>query len=124
MGKIKANSLEEYYALVPDHAKEYMLKMRQLLKKIAPNATETLKWGQPVFEEKRILFAIAAYSTHLNFIPTGPALAPFFTELSTYTLGKDSVQFKYNQPLPLALIEKIAQYRHKAVVENDAKWMY
>jgi uncharacterized protein YdhG (YjbR/CyaY superfamily) len=88
-----------------------------------PNATETLKWGSPVFEEKRILFAYTAFKSHLNFMPTRSTLDFFKEELATYTTGKDTIQFPYYKPLPKALIRKIATYRAKDVKENDARWM-
>ncbi len=123
MAKIKANTVEDYYYLAPEAAQEHLQSLRAILKKVAPSATEALKWGLPVFEEKRILFAIAAYKNHVNFVPTASALAPFTAELAAYTKGKDSIQFKYTEPLPLALIEKIAQYRYEDVIENGARWI-
>lgn len=75
------------------------------------SSTETLKWGKPVLEEKRILFSYAAYESHLNFMPTGPAIEPFKKELKEFKTGKDTIQFPYDRPLPEALIRKIAAYR-------------
>jgi len=46
-----------------------------------------------VFEEKRILFAYAAFKTHLDFMPTRSALGPFKEELAGYITGKDTIQF-------------------------------
>jgi uncharacterized protein YdhG (YjbR/CyaY superfamily) len=84
---------------------------------------QTLKWGSPVFEEKRILFAYSAFKSHLNFMPTHSSLKPFEKELATYTTGKDTIQFPYDKPLPKALIRKIAAFRARDVRENDARWM-
>jgi uncharacterized protein YdhG (YjbR/CyaY superfamily) len=77
-----------------------------------------------VFEEKRILFSYMAYKSHLNFMPTHPAMVPFRKELEEYPTGKDTIQFPYDQPLPKALIRKIAAFRVKQVREEDARWMY
>ncbi|HMP99830.1 MAG TPA: DUF1801 domain-containing protein [Cyclobacteriaceae bacterium] len=124
MKKKKPSNIDEYINAAPEHALEKLKEIRSILKKVAPAAREILKWGQPVFEEKRILFAYAAFKSHLNFVPTGPALEPFREELQKFTTGKDSVQFPYNKPLPKGLIQKIAKHRLKDVMENDAKWMY
>lgn len=104
-------------------AREKLEEIRAILKKVAPNATETLKWGTPVFKEKRILFAYAAFKSHLNFMPTHSSLKPFEKELTTYTTGKDTIRFPYDKPLPKALIRKIAAFRARDVRENDARWM-
>ena len=97
--------------------------MRAILKKVAPKAIEAVKWGSPVFEEKRILFAYAAYKTHLNFMPTSQSLEPFKEELTEFKTGQDTIQFPYDKPLPKALIQKIAAHRAKQVRELDARWM-
>ena len=120
----KPTTVTEYINAAPQEAKEKLSEIRAILKKVAPNATEKLKWGSPVFEEKRILFAYTAFKSHLNFMPTQSSITPFKNELSKFTTGKDTIQFPYNKPLPKALIRKIAAYRVKDVMENDARWMY
>jgi uncharacterized protein YdhG (YjbR/CyaY superfamily) len=120
----KPATVEEYIAAAPREAQEHLREIRSILKAVAPDATETLKWGSPVLEEKRILFSYTAHRAHLTFMPTGPALAPFRDDLAEHKTGKDTIQFPYDKPLPKALIEKIAVYRAKDVRENDARWMY
>ncbi len=124
MSKIKPANVDEYINAAPPPAQDKLREIRSILKKVAPNATELLKWGYPVFMENRILFSYSAHKTHINFMPTGPAMEPFMEELSEFMTGKDTIQFPYNRPLPGILIQKIAEYRIKDVRENDAKWMY
>lgn len=124
MSKTRPTTVSEYIDSAPREARDHLLEIRSILKKVAPDATETLKWGKPVLEEKRILFSYAAYKSHLNFMPTGPAIEPFKKELGDYKTGKDTIQFPYDKPLPNALLRRIATYRVKQVRENDARWMY
>ena len=124
MPKTKLKTVDEYIRAAPDEAQEKLREIRAILKKVAPAATEMLKWGSPVFEEGRILFSYSAHKSHLNFSPTGPAMEPFQEELAKFKTGKDTVQFPYDKPLPKALIRKIAAFRAKQVRENDARWMY
>lgn len=124
MSKMKPTTVDEYIDAAPEKAREKLCELRAILKETAPDAEEKLKWGAPVFEDDRILFAYKAFKSHLNFIPTGPALEPFKKELTGYKIGKDSFQLPYDKPLPLDLIRKIAEYRAKEVRENDARWMY
>jgi uncharacterized protein YdhG (YjbR/CyaY superfamily) len=121
---IKPSSVDEYINSAPPQAREKLKEIRSILKKAAPDATELIKWGYPVLMEKRILFSYSAFKSHLNFMPTGPAMKPFMNELSEFITGKDTIQFPYDKPLPKDLILKIAEYRLKDVRENDAKWMY
>jgi len=120
----RPKTVSEYIAAAPKVARKPLRELRSLLKKAAPRATETLKWGAPVFEDQRILFSYSAHKSHLNFMPTGPAFAPFKKELAKYKTGKDTMQLPYGTPLPKALIRKIAIYRVKQVRANDARWMY
>jgi len=123
MTKIKPTTISEYIDSAPREAQDMLHEIHAILKKVAPNANETLKWGSPVFVEKRILFSFSAFKSHLNFMPTHSALEPFKEELAEYNTGKDTVQFPYNKPLPGKLIRKIATYRIKEVRENNALWM-
>lgn len=123
MPKIKPATVTEYISAAPKEARAKLREIRAILKKVAPKATENLKWGMPVYEEKRILFAFAAFKSHLNFMPTPSSLLPFKEELTGFTTGKGSIRFPYDQPLPKMLIRKIAAYRARDVRENDARWM-
>jgi uncharacterized protein YdhG (YjbR/CyaY superfamily) len=123
MATIKPTTVTEYINAAPKEAQKALREIRSLLKKVAPKAKEALKWGSPVLEEDRILFAFTAHKSHLNFMPTRSTLVAFKNELAGYTTGKDTIQFPYDKPLPTALIIKIAKYRAKDVRENDAKWM-
>lgn len=120
----KPGTVEEYIAAAPEKAQQKLREIRSLLKKIVPHASEELKWGQPAFVDKRILFCYAAFKQHISFVPTAPAIQPFLKELKSYKINKDSIQFLYDAPLPKELIKKIATYRIKDLKENDAKWKY
>lgn len=124
MAKTKPSNVDEYINLAPPYAQEKLRELRALLREVAPDATEQLKWGNPVLIEKRILFSYSAYKKHMNFMPTGPSMIPFMDELSEFVTGKDTIQLPYDKPIPADLIKRIAEYRIKDVRENDAKWMH
>ena len=124
MEKKKPTSVEEYIERLPEIAQLKIKELRSILKSVAPEAKEELKWGKPVFESESILFAYSAHKSHLSFIPTGPALKPFEKELTEFARKKDSIQFLFDNPIPEMLIRKIAEYRKKEVEEKGAKWYY
>ena len=124
MPRTKPTTIEEYLAAAPPAAREHLREIRSILRQVAPDAVESIKWGAPVLEEKRILFSYSAHRSHLNFMPTGPSLTPFREELAGYRTGKDTIQFPYDRPLPTALIRRIAAHRATQVREHDARWMY
>lgn len=123
MPKIKASSIAEYIRLAPKEAQAHLRELYAILKEVAPKAKENIKWGSPVFEEKRILFAFNAHKSHINFMPTHSSLEPFKDELREFKTGKDTIQLPYGKPIPKALIRRIAIFRAKDVRENGALWM-
>ncbi len=123
MVKIGATAVDRYIEDARPEAQEHLKLLRSILKSVAPTATEGIKWRSPILEGKRILFAYNAHKTHMNFMPTRASLKPFTKELEEYVTGKDTIQFPYDQPLPEALIRKIAMHRYKDVEENGALWM-
>jgi uncharacterized protein YdhG (YjbR/CyaY superfamily) len=120
----KPATIAQYIAAAAPESQKHLRALHAILKKTAPKATEAIKWGYPVLEGKRILFSFSAHKSHMNFMPTGPALKPFKEELKAYKTGKDTIQFPFDKPLPKALIRKIAVYRVKQVRDHDAKWVY
>lgn len=123
MAKIRAKTVDAYIDAAPPEARKKLRELRAILQDVAQEAREAIKWGSPVFEEKRILFAYAAFKTHINFMPTPSVLKAFEKELKDYTTGKGSIQLPYEKPLPKTLIRKLAERRVKELREHDAKWM-
>ena len=123
MVKARPTTVSEYIENAPAVGQEKLREIRQILKEIVPNATEGIKWGAPILEEKRILFSFSAFKTHINFMPTRRTLDSFRDELKDYVTGRDTIQFPYDKPLPKGLIKKIAKHRAKDVQENDSHWM-
>jgi uncharacterized protein YdhG (YjbR/CyaY superfamily) len=121
--KQKPETIADYIKAAPKEAQPQLRQIHAILKKVAPKATEAIKWGAPVFEEKRILFSFSAFKDHITFMVTGPSMKPFKKELENFTTGKDTVQFPYGEPLPAGLIRKMAAHRLKEV-QKGAKWMY
>ncbi len=120
---MKAIDITEYIKYAPKEAQRHLKEMRAILKAVAPKATEGIKWGYPVFEEKRILFSFSAHKTHINFMPTRSTVGEFKKELGKYKIGRDTIQFPYDKPLPKALIKKLAAFRVKEV-RGGSLWMH
>lgn len=123
MPKTKPRTIAAYIDAAPSIAQPHLRELYAILKETAPEAREAIKWSSPVFEENRILFAFAAYKTHLNFMPTPAVMQAFEKELKPYKTGMGSIQFPYDKRLPKTLIRKLAKRRIQELRENDAKWM-
>lgn len=119
----KPETVSEYIQNAPKESQKKLKEIRTVFKKIAPKATEGLKWGMPAFSYERILFTYAGFKHHIGFYPTPSAIKHFSKELSRYKTAKGSIQFPIDKPLPVVLIKKIVAFRIKGLKEKDARWM-
>lgn len=96
--------------------------MLACLREAAPSAIENLKWRQPALSYKWILFQFAAFENHISLYPTPSVVKAFENELIPYQTSSSTIQFPLDQPLPVMLIRKIADYRVQEA-EKGVKWM-
>ena len=120
MAEKRPATIEEYIEAAPPQARSHLRQLYRILKSVAPAWTEAIKWGVPVFWERRMLFGFAAYKAHVSFGPGEAAMKRFSKELAKYKTGKSTMQIPYDQPLPEDLIREIAAYCITDVRENDA----
>jgi len=59
----KPTTVDEYIDTAPKEAQEKLREIRAILKEVAPNATETPKWGAPVFEEERLFVRLLRFAS-------------------------------------------------------------
>jgi uncharacterized protein YdhG (YjbR/CyaY superfamily) len=114
----KPASVEEYIASFPPETQAILQEIRATIKKAAPDAEETISYGMPAFKWKGPLVYYAAYKTHIGFYPTATGIAAFQKEIAQYKSSKGAVQFPVGQPVPLALIKKMVQFKLK---ENKSR---
>ena len=119
MKRTRPTTIAEYIKSAPRVRQPHLRKIYAILKSVAPDAEEAIKWGFPFFVEPRFLFAFSAHKAHLNFAPTAAALTQFRRELQKYKTTKSFLQIPYDKPLPAALIRKIAQYRRRNLAEHE-----
>ena len=105
--------MDEYIETFPKDVQVILERIRQTIRKAAPDAAETLSYGIPTFDlNGKHLVHFAAFKNHIGFYPTPSAIVAFKKELSSYKGAKGSVQFAKDN-IPLKLIEKIVIFRVK-----------
>ena len=120
--KARPKTIAEYINAAPKTAQKKLREMRACIRKSAPGAKESLKWGMPAFSYRRILVTFAAFQHHIGFYPTPSAVSAFAKDLSKFATAKGSIQFPLERPLPLPLISKITAFRVRESIEDDRKW--
>jgi len=113
MKRTTAKTIDDYIAGYPKDIQTTLEKIRTAIRKAAPKAEETIKYGMPTFTLNGNLIFFAAFKNHIGFYPIPQGIDAFKKELSIYKQGKGSVQFPIDKPMPLALISKIVKFRVK-----------
>ncbi len=123
MATNKPKSIDEYIAGFPKDTQNALEEMRACLRKAAPEAEESIKWGLPAFSYHRILFTFGAFKNYISLYPTPSVVKAFTKDLSEYKTSSSTIQFPLDKPLPLTLIKEIAIFRVRESIEKDVKWM-
>ena len=124
MSTKRPTTISEYIQMAPAQGQPHLRALYAILKSVAPNAEEVIKWNTPFFVEPRFVFAFSAHKAHLSFAPTPPALEAFREELAGFETTKNYLKLPYAKPLPEALIRKIAAHQVQAVAARagDSFW--
>ena len=111
----RPTTVPEYIKAAPREGQKHARRLYAILKGVAPKADPVIKWGTPFFIEPRFLFAFSTHKAHISFAPMAGALKPFRKELAQHQTTKHFLKVPYDQPLPEALIRKIARHCVKTV---------
>ncbi|GGD93196.1 iron chaperone [Maribacter cobaltidurans] len=111
---IKAVNFEEYSSHFPAEIQKKLHLLKKLVKETAPEAVEGISYGMPAYKLKgKPLVYFAAQKNHFGFYATPSVHAAFEAELAGYKRGKGSVQFPFNEELPLEVIKKMVSFKVK-----------
>ena len=108
-----ANNIDEYIEGFPHDVQKLLKQMRTTIRKAAPEAEETINYAVPTFKLNGNLVHFAAFKKHIGFYPAPAGIEAFKQEVAPFEAGKGSLQFPFDQPLPLELITKIVKFRVK-----------
>ena len=106
-------TIDQYIAQYPEDVQKILQKVRLTIRKAAPAAEETIKYGIPTFVLKGNLVHFGAYQKHIGFYPAPSGIETFKDEISPYKGAKGSLRFPLDKPIPYGLIRKIVLFRVK-----------
>ncbi|MDO4532414.1 MAG: DUF1801 domain-containing protein [Coriobacteriia bacterium] len=107
---VKPQSIDEYIAAQDEAVQPQLNEIRSALRAALPNATERISWSMPTYWKGRNIIHFAAAKKHLGLYPGDDATAAFADELAGYDVSKGTIRLPYDQPLPIGLIQVIAQW--------------
>ena len=114
----QSTTIDEYIAAYPQDIQEILQKIRSIVRKVAPEAQEAIKYQLPTFVLKGNLVHFGAFKNHIGFYPTPSGTERFKKELSIYEGAKGSIRFPLNKAIPYDLITQIVEFRVKENLEK------
>lgn len=106
-----AATVDEYLEEISNESFRTALSdLRALIREIVPDAEEKIAWGVPSYYVGGMLVGFAAFKNHCAFFP-GSALREFTSELAGFKVGKGTIQFLPDKPIPPELVRKLVSAR-------------
>ena len=111
----KIETIDEYIAGQPEEARPRLRKIRETIRKAAPDAKEKIAWQMPTFWQHENLIHFAAFKKHIGIYPGDLTLSPFAGRLAGYRRTKGAIQMPFDKPIDYELILDITRWRVSCV---------
>jgi uncharacterized protein YdhG (YjbR/CyaY superfamily) len=86
-------------------------QLRQVMRRVAPKAEETISYGMPYYSYHGRLVYFAAFRDHVSLFVMGASQRLFARQTKKYKSGRATLQFPLGTALPTSLITKLIRAR-------------
>lgn len=101
-------SHDEYFALLSPDKRDLLQCVQAEVEANVPGALRCVSYKMPAFKQKRVFFYFAAFKKHIGIYPPVTQDADLIQELTPYRGKKGNLSFPLTEPLPIALIGRVA----------------
>ncbi len=112
-----SDPIDDYINAYPPAVQTILRRVRATIAKAAPDATEQISYRMPTFMQDGPVVYFGGFKEHVGLYPPVRDAA-LKREVAAYANDKGSLAFRYDEPIPYALIAKVVQAR---VAENVAR---
>jgi uncharacterized protein YdhG (YjbR/CyaY superfamily) len=103
-----SSPVDDYIAALDGDAHRFALQFRALILGAAPGITETVRYQMPCFLlGGEYLVHFGAWKHHIGLYPIPSLDTDLEAEIAPYRSAKDTVRFRYRDPVPWALVERL-----------------
>lgn len=108
--KSTATTVPAYLAEQPPDRQTALTKLRNVIRKVAPDAKESIQHGMPAYELNGMLCALASQKNHMSLYICEPEIVDAHRDtLGRLNCGKGCIRFRKIEELPLEAITTILQ---------------
>ncbi|MBP9851926.1 MAG: DUF1801 domain-containing protein [Candidatus Pacebacteria bacterium] len=111
--KTSISTIDQYIKQFPKDVQPKLKELRDVIKKAAPKATETISYGIPTFKQNGNLVHFGGFKSHIGFFPGADGVAAFSKDFAGYKQSKGTIQFPLDAKMPFTLVRKVVKYRIK-----------
>lgn len=112
---ISVENVEMYIAAQPEAIQPILIQVRAAIKEILPDVEERISWQMPTYWKNQNIIHFAAHKNHFGLHVGARAIEAFSESLEAYKTSKGAIQFPYNAPIPIPLIQAIAKWCYETV---------
>ena len=118
----KYRDVDEYMAQLPDDRRAVMQQLRSTIRLPTPDATEVISYNMPAFRlGGRFLVSYEAFKHHYSLFPWSEGMVEELgDEIKPYAVGKGTIRFAADKPIPLDLVTRIVAIRNREVARESA----
>lgn len=120
MEKARFLSVDEYIKAQSISQRPGLIKLRETIRKAAPEATEIISYNMPAYKLQGVLVYFAAHTSHIGFYALPGAINAFRDKLKSYTTSKGTIQFPLDKNIPVRLVTEIIKFRVKENLEKKS----
>jgi len=116
----KYQDVDEYMAQLPDDRRAVMEQLRSTIRSAAPNATEAISYNMPAFRlGGRFFLSYEAFKRHYSLFPWSDGMVEELgEEMKPYAVGKGTIRFPADEPIPFDLVTRIVEIRNREVARE------
>ncbi len=109
----ESDAVEAYLAALPAAQRATLVRIREQIRRLVPDAVEAVSYGMPTFKRNgRAVVWYAGWKRHCSLYPlTDAFMASHAAALAPFTQTKGSVHFTPDAPLPDDLLEELVRAR-------------
>jgi len=117
-------TIDDYINNQPKAAQSILQELRSIIREEVPEAIEIPDTKVPSFTlvpdpTTKLQIMIASYAKFVSFYPFSGVIDEFAHELKGYEIGKGSVKFPFNTPLPKNLIIQMVKFRKDEILKTQ-----
>ena len=108
-----ATDIDAYIEQFSPKVRGILKKIRQTIRRAAPDAEEVISYQMPAFRQEGMLIYFAAFKKHIGIFPPVRGDARLVKAAKPYAGPKGNLQFPLDEPMRYDLVARIVALRVK-----------